>query len=99
MDRAAVGGPAADGPSLERGTVARAATAPLTRLLEVTAVRPAEGQQRRQRATDPPLQAADLGVGQRTGGPGRIEPRAPEALVSQQVAEAGDPALVHQPGL
>ncbi len=44
-------------------------------------------------------QPAHLGPGQRSGRTGGVETGSPERLIDQQVPDAGDPALVEQPGL
>ena len=83
--------------ALQRATVARARDVELAR--EVSRVRPAPPTEHTERGTDVLVQRASL-VGRHVDGHAhRIDPRSPQHLVDQQIAEAGDPVLVHQHGL
>jgi hypothetical protein len=48
------------------------------------------------RGADGAAQAVELGLGELAGGAAGVDPGLPQALVGQQVADAGDHGLVHQ---
>ena len=99
LGRAPVRRAPADRPARHRGPAARAyAVAPAGRddLARVDAAARDRGAVRR---PDGDPQAVELVLGQVVGRPVRVDPRAPERLVGQQVAHAGEDRLVHDPRL
>src|SRR5580658_6954972 len=96
---APVGGPAADLGSPERGPVARAAPVGAALLHEVSRVRAPAADQNLDGATDAARQPPELVGGQLVTWPERREAGPPQDLVHQEVAETGQPRLVHEPGL
>ena len=93
---AGVGGAAADGPAQELGAVARAVTPGLAPGHVVAGVRATAACQHPQRGRDRAGERLHLVVAQRVRGPGGIDAGPEERLVGEQVAEPGDPGLVHQ---
>src|SRR5690606_19235168 len=97
--RARVRGAAADQAALERRPVAGASSTLHAVRLQVAGVGPASPAELVERLVDRIVQRAQLIGVERSRGPGRVEARAPQRLVGEQVAEPGKARLVHQPRL
>src|ERR1700722_869902 len=99
MRRAPPRGPAPDRRADQLGPVPRAATARPALRAEIAGMGPAAGDELGQAGAQLAVEAADL---ERAEAPGRAQRREagpPEDLVGDEVADAGDAALVEQPGL
>src|SRR5581483_9101419 len=89
----------ADRPAQERGAVERADAVPVPGRLEGAGVGTAALREVGQRRADRPVEPLQLGVVEAAGGPGGVEAGLEQRLVDEEVAEAGDLRLVHEPGL
>src|SRR5215218_6970570 len=98
-DRAPVGGAPADRRALELCAVARAGAAAAARLHEAARVDAALADGVAGGGAQLPAQVVELVGAQLARHAPRGEPRAPERLVGEQVADTGDRALIEQLGL
>jgi phosphatidylglycerol:prolipoprotein diacylglycerol transferase len=96
---APVGGPAPDDAAGERLTVPRAEPALAASGHQVTGMGAAPPDELGEGGADAPRQSPDLGPLEGSGRASGVEPGPPQGLVDQQVAEAGQASLVHEPGL
>src|SRR3954463_2468855 len=99
MNGTGIGGSSADGPPEERCTVEGADAVAVAGGLQDAGVGAAPSGEVRQRFPDGLVEALQLGVVKAPGGTGGVEAGLEQRLVDEEVAEAGDLRLVHEPGL
>src|SRR5260221_3735442 len=99
MNGTGKGGAATDGPPQERGAVEGAETIAVAGGLERPGVRSAPLGEVLERPAEGRVEALELGLVEAAGRSHRVEAGLEQRLIDQEVAEAGNLRLVHEPSL